>query len=95
MVAFSFTGDTLVRKGALKNFCHLAETAFLGEREQSFAGTIWKVDVGTCVDKGFECGDVTLAAVTQHNRFDQRGSSEIVGVIKRRLGGNEMRTTSS
>jgi hypothetical protein len=32
---------------------------------------------------------VTLAAVTQHNRFDQRGSSEIVGVIKRRLGGNE------
>jgi hypothetical protein len=52
VVAFSFTGDTLVRKGALKNFCHLAETAFLGEREQSFAGTIWKVDVGTCVDKG-------------------------------------------
>ena len=30
----------LARMGTLKNLCHLAETAFLGERERRIAGAI-------------------------------------------------------
>src|SRR5262249_6426172 len=54
-----------------------------------FTGTIGKVDVGVRVDKCFECGDVALATVSEHNRFDQRGPSEIVDMIKGSVGGNE------
>jgi len=70
VVAFGFDGDILARAGALKNLRHFAEAAFLGKRERRFTGTIGKVDVGTRVDERFERGGVTLATVSEHNRFD-------------------------
>ena len=78
MFLFGFNSGTLACMGALKNLCHLVETAFLGERERRIAGAIREVDVGTRIDERLERGGVALTAITQHNRFDQRGPSEIV-----------------
>src|SRR5262245_22330975 len=74
----------LTRAGSFENLCHLAKAAFLREHERRVACTIAEIDVGAGIDKILEHGGMTLAAVAQHDRLDQRGPSKIVDMIERR-----------
>src|SRR5262249_42571622 len=47
---------------------------------------VGKGDVGTGLDQGRDRGRVVAATIAEHDRLEQGGAAEIVGVVERRLG---------
>src|SRR5262245_41633907 len=80
------TATRLARAGTSEDPHHLGEAALLCERERRIARAVAEIDVGAGVDKVLEYGGMTLAAVSEHDRLDQRGPAKVIDVVERSLG---------
>ena len=61
----------------------------LRELERRRPAAIRNIDVGAGLDQGAQGLGVVVAAIAEHDRFDQRGPFQIVDVIERRVSGNQ------
>src|SRR6185437_10148623 len=82
-------GLPLLPASLLEDRDHLLEATLFRERERRLARAVGEIDVGAGIDQRFQRRDVTLAAVAEHDRLDERGPAEIVDVVERRLRGDQ------
>ena len=75
--------------GLLQDRNHVAVAAASRELERRRAAAIGNIDVGAGLDQGAQGLGVVVAAIAEHDRFDQRGPLQIVDVIERRVSGNQ------
>ena len=69
---------------------HLAIAATARELQRRRAAAIGEVHVRARVDERFERRRVARTAVAQHDRFDQRRPAQVVDVIERRAGADQL-----
>ena len=62
----------------------------MGQLQRRGPGAVGQLQLGFGVYQRFQGGLVALAAIPQHNGFNQRGPVQVVDVVQRRTGGNQL-----
>ena len=75
--------------GLLQDRNHVAIATASREFERRRPAAIGNIDVGAGLDQGAQGLGVVVAAIAEHDRFDQRGPLQIVDVIERRVSGDQ------
>src|SRR5262249_50946521 len=80
------SGARSVRGRVFQNSRDLRIAARASMLQRRGAVPVGKGDVGTGLDQGRDRGRVVAATIAEHDRLEQGGAAEIVGVVERRLG---------